>query len=417
MDISSTARTIESCSHDFGCDLLPQVFDAAAIGMALCHFDGRIVEGNAALARLLGYEPSELPGLNPWGLREEDSIPGSRFLDEISSGAREFFALEKSCCRKNSSRFQGRLTVSLARGHEASANLLVVLLEDATDRCRLEQQLRQAEKMELIGRLTAGVAHDFNNLLTGFLLYCDLLLSKLDPSDPLRPHVEEVREAGEQGSSLTQQLLTFARKQAPKARSTPVNQIVASTEHLLRRLIGEHIELLITLDPDAGAVFADPVQLRQVLLNLVLNARDALKAGGRIHVRTQAPPLPENSQASSTSRCSSLIVEDNGCGMTDEVRTHLFEPFFTTKRAGEGVGMGLATIHRIVAEMGGHVEVASAPAEGSRFQVFFPVVFPAQDRRANDCPSNNGRSDSDGINQSHEDAIASQSDSQGDFPC
>ena len=388
----------------------PTLFEAAAIGIALCHFDGRILEGNSTLARLLGYEQRELAGLDPWKFHDGNSSAASRLAD-LLRGVRDSFAVEKNCRRKDASEFNGRLTVSLARNTQHDPAFLIVLLEDITERAQLEQQLRQAEKMEIIGRLTGGIAHDFNNLLTGFLLYCDLLLSKLDPADPLCRHVEDIRQAGEQGSALTKQLLAFARKQAPQPRPTALNLVVSSTETLLRRLIGEHIELVVALDPNAGEVFADSGQLRQVLLNLALNARDALTTGGKITVRTGQTRFSENprvcqacgrimkcriqrgndleSRADSAdsdnapdtaelrSACArpavSLIVEDNGCGMTSETRAHLFEPLFTTKLTGKGTGMGLATVHRIVTELEGQIDVTSEPTRGTRVEVFLPA--------------------------------------------
>jgi len=345
-----------------------QLFEAAGVGIALCHFDGRILEGNAALARLLGYEPEQLTGLDPWQFHSTDAA--SSLLGELLRGERDSFAMEKRC-RKGTAEFWGRLTVSLARNAHRDPAFLVVLLEDATERKRLEEQLRQAEKMELVGRLTGGVAHDFNNLLTGFLLYCDLLLSELEPDHRLRRQVEEIRKAGEQGAALTQQLLAISRKDAASPRLVALNEVVSSSENLLRRLIGEQIELIVDVDPAASLVFADPTQLRQILLNLVLNARDALKQGGKIHVRTRTTRFPIELDVGRRPPAVSLTVEDNGCGMTAETRAHLFEPFYTTKQPGEGTGMGLATVHRIVTEAGGAIEVASEAGRGTRIEVFF----------------------------------------------
>jgi len=367
MEISPSVPTASSLAPDSYRDLrFPQLFEAAALGIALCHFDGRILEGNSALAQLLGCTQAKLAGLDPWKFHEGDAACR---LAGLLRGSSDSFAIEKSCYRGEMSAFSARLTVSLARNPHRAPAFLVVLAEDISDRIHLERQLRQAEKMEIIGRLTSGIAHDFNNLLTGFLLYCDLLLSKLDPADPLRCHVEEIRQAGEQGAALTQQLLSFARKQAPAPRPVPLDWIVSSTENLLRRLLGENIELVISLDPAAGAVFADPAQLRQVLLNLALNARDALRSGGRIHVQTLRTAFPQPSPSPAVS----LIVEDNGCGMSSETRAHLFEPFFTTKKHGDGTGLGLATVHRIVTEAGGTIQVSSELHRGTRIQVFFPA--------------------------------------------
>lgn len=229
--------------------------------------------------------------------------------------------------------------------------------------------------MELVGRLTGSIVHDFNNLLTGFLLYCDLLLSELEPDHRLHRKVEEIRQASDQGAALTRQLLAISRKHVPEPRPVSLNEIVSSAENLLRLLIGEQIELVVVVDSAAKTVLADPAQLRQIVLNLVVNARDAVRPHGKIQVRTQATTFPAGLSAALRPAVS-LIVEDNGCGMPAETRAHLFEPFFTTKQPGEGTGMGLATVHRIVNEAGGAIEVASEPGHGTRIEVLFPAYVP-----------------------------------------
>ena len=306
--------------------------------------------------------------------------------------------------------------------------------------------------MEVIGRLAGGIAHDFNNLLTGILLYCDLLSAGLepcrpesaDPKDPprdgnrnseksglengdfknlvsnfdrqglgsaehewtkhqlisrvLSQHVDEVRMAGEQGAALTQQLLAIARKQAAEPCPLRINEIIASTENLLRRLLGEQVELVVALDPalhhSAGLVLADAPQLRQVLLNLVLNARDAMPQGGKIRLTTRLTEFPSaelpGESPESVSRnpaciaesgasrpAVSLMVTDDGCGMNAEIRARLFEPFFTTKNPGKGTGLGLATVQRIVSETGGRIRVESEEGHGTRIEVLLPVVAPS----------------------------------------
>jgi two-component system, cell cycle sensor histidine kinase and response regulator CckA len=249
-------------------------------------------------------------------------------------------------------------------------------LEDTSARRQMEERLRQAEKMELIGRLTSGVAHDFNNLLTGILLYSDLLLAELSPDSSLHRYVQEVRLACEQGAALTKQLLAVARKQGSEAQAIGINEVVARMENLLRHMIGEQIELVTALDPAAGTVVADATQLRQILLNLVLNARDALACGrvtgGKIRVGTRLSEWPHNVLDDRRELAILLTVEDSGCGMSAEICAHLFEPFFTTKKAGEGTGLGLGTVQRIVGELGGAIEVASAPGSGTRIQIFLP---------------------------------------------
>ena len=367
----------------------PEMFEAAAIGIGICHFDGRIMEANPALGRMLGYEREELAGLDPWKFHDAE-FPGSAqdngcgLLAELMRDERDSFSIDKRHRRKDGSEFWGHLTVSLARGVHGEPAFLVALLEDATERKRVEEDLRQAEKMEVIGRLAGGVAHDFNNLLTGVLLYCDLILAELEPENRLRRHVEEVRMAGEQGAALTHQLLAMARKQTPEPRALPINEIVSSTENLLRRLIGEQIELITALDSSAGWVFGDPGQLRQILMNLVLNARDALGRSangqrGKIRLSTRLTEFMSNVGPAKSQHAASLTVEDNGCGMNAEIRARLFEPFFTTKKVGEGTGMGLATVQQIASESGGWIEVASEPGCGTRIEVFLPALAPIGD--------------------------------------
>lgn len=245
--------------------------------------------------------------------------------------------------------------------------------ENARERKPADDRLRQAEKMELIGRLAAGVAHDFNNLLTGVLLYCDLLLPNLEADEPAHRYVEEIRLASEQGAALTQQLLAVARKQEP-ARASGMNEIVTSSENLLRRLMDERIELITNLDAKAEFPVADGARLRQLVMNLVVNARDALSQGtacsGKIWVSTRVAQWPPELER----KACSLTVEDNGCGMSTETRSHLFEPFFTTKNSGEGTGLGLATVRRIVDELGGSIQISTAAGSGTRVEVLLPAA-------------------------------------------
>jgi PAS domain S-box-containing protein len=415
-------------------DLLFQaMFEGAAIGIGICRLDGRILEANPALSRMLGYSQQELAGsyarelfpelrhdISPGNSSPDECRPDERRVGELMRGERDWFEIDKLCRRKDGGEFWGHLTVSL--GRDARRHFLIAMLADATECKRLEERLGQAEKMEAIGRLAGGIAHDFNNLLTGILLYCDLLIAGLKScgleniglqnvglensrsgnaalgSDGMEAgrlcqHVEEVRMAGEQGAALTRELLAIARKQVAEPRPIQINEVVASSKNLLRRLIGEPIELVVLLDPlldpaldsGAGLVLADPAQLRQVLLNLVLNARDALAQGGTITLSTRAAKFPEastgglssKSEGESRRRAVSLVVRDNGCGMNMETRARLFEPFFTTKKAGQGTGLGLAMVQRIVSEAGGTIKVESDLGRGTSIAVFFPAIAPA----------------------------------------
>jgi two-component system, cell cycle sensor histidine kinase and response regulator CckA len=367
------------------------MFEGAAIGISICNLDGHMLECNPALARMLGYSRHELVGMHPRELHPGDFEQDEILIAQLMSGARDSFELDKRYRRQDGSYIWGHLTVSTVRAADHEPKFLIAMLEDTTERRRVEEQLREAEKMEVIGRLAGGVAHDFNNLLTGILLYCDLLSTALDPDTRLRQHVEEVRMAGEQGAALTQQLLAIARKQVPQPRPILVNEIVASTENLLRRLVGEQIELVTVLGARLGKVLADQAQLRQVLLNLVLNARDAMPHGGRITVRTEAADFPGDSQcgdgrprpsSEAKLRSVSLSVEDTGCGMDAATRARLFEPFFTTKQPGHGTGLGLATVRRIVDESQGVIQVRSEPGHGTRIEVFLPVLQAASEATA-----------------------------------
>jgi PAS domain S-box-containing protein len=345
------------------------VFEAAAIGISTCTLDGRMIESNPAVSKMLGYTAQELAGMHARELHPGDFEQDEALLKELLSGLRDSFDLEKRFRRKDGSYLWGHVTVSLVRNAGGEPAFIIAMLEDIAERKRAEEQLRAAEKMEVIGRLAGGVAHDFNNLLTGILLYCDLVLSGAAPDDRSRPHVEQIRLAGEQGAALTQQLLAFARKQVPQPRTIVLNEVVSSTENLLRRLLGEQIVLATVLGPNLGTVRADPGQLRQVILNLVLNARDAMPHGGRITVSTHAAQLPDASHPA-----AALVVEDTGSGMDAETRAHLFEPFFTTKKAGEGTGLGLATVQRIVNESGGAIQVESEIGRGTRISVLLPAL-------------------------------------------
>ena len=344
------------------------IFEAAAIGIATSTLEGRIIESNPALTRMLGYSQDEFAGMHARELHPGDFEPDEQLLQELMCGERESFELEKRFRRKDGAYVFGHLTVSMVRAADGNPAFLIAMIEDTTARRRAEERLREAEKMEVIGRLAGSVAHDFNNILTGILLYSDLVLSGMPSENPLRSHVEEIRVAGEQGSALTQQLLSIARKQAPQARPVHVNEVLASTQKLLRRLLGEQIELRTVPGSGLGMVIADPAQLRQVILNLTLNARDAMPHGGTITISTHTKSMPTSHEPA-----VSLIVEDNGSGMDAETRAHLFEPFFTTKEAGHGTGLGLATVDRIVKAAGGEIEVDSQIGRGTKIEVFLPL--------------------------------------------
>jgi PAS domain S-box-containing protein len=247
---------------------------------------------------------------------------------------------------------------------------------DITERRRLEAQFFQVQKLEAVGRLASGVAHDFNNLLTAILSFGDLLMEKLSPSDPLREEARGIREAGRRAATLTRQLLTFGRRQAFHPVTLDLNEVVAGMDRLLRRVIGEDLELITVQAPGLGSVRADPGLVEQVLMNLVVNARDAMPHGGRITVETFDAVLGEDRASRrigvDAGDYVALSVSDTGCGMSAEVLSHIFEPFFTTKEKGKGSGLGLSTVYGIVRQAGGDLQVESHPGKGSTFRVYLP---------------------------------------------
>lgn len=247
---------------------------------------------------------------------------------------------------------------------------------DVTAHRQLEEQFRQAQKMDAIGRLAGGVAHDFNNLLTVIGGYATLALESLRADDPLLSPLTEIKNAAERASALTQQLLTFSRKQFTQPRTLALNEIVAHTERMLRRLIGENITLHTVLAPDLWHVQADPNQLEQVLVNLAVNSRDAMPQQGRLTIETANVLLDSHYTSHhvgvEAGEYVMLAVSDTGCGMDSATQARIFEPFFTTKPAGEGTGLGLATVYGIVQQANGHIWVYSEPSHGTTFKVYLP---------------------------------------------
>jgi len=241
-----------------------------------------------------------------------------------------------------------------------------------------EEQLRQAQKLEAVGRLAAGVAHDFNNILTAIAGHSELLLRRLGADDPRRKNAEQIEKAAYRAAALTRQLLTFSRKQVIEPRVLNLNSVILNVEAMLRRLLGEDIEFRMLLDSAAGHIRADPGQIEQVIMNLGVNARDAMPKGGKLTLTTANTTLDKDQLRNVPDLCAGgyvlIAIADTGTGMSDEVKAHLFEPFFTTKPAGRGTGLGLATCFGIVKQNSGYIHVSSELGRGTTFKVYFPQV-------------------------------------------
>jgi PAS domain S-box-containing protein len=349
------------------------VFDTALDAMLITNDEGVYVDANAAACELHGVAREHLVGASP-----EDFLPPDVPRDQW----REMFdALRHSGAAVGEMRIRRLDATERHVEFAARANVVpgrhVWFLRDVTERKRLEHQLLQSQKMETVGRLAGGIAHDFNNLLTAILGYCNLLLEQTS-DDLVSRDVHEIRQAGERAASLTRQLLAFSRKQVLKPQVVDLNVIVRAMHGMLGRVLGEDVELTLLLSEGAGLVKVDPVQVEQVVLNLAVNARDAMPDGGVLTIETRRVDVDREFAASHPTMIVGphvmLAVADSGVGMTDEVRAHIFEPFFTTKGQGKGTGLGLAMVYGIVKQSGGSIWVSSEPNQGATFQIYLPIT-------------------------------------------
>lgn len=361
-------------------ELLRSIMSSVTDAIITTDRTGAIVAANSASARMFDYPPSELLGKNisvllppPFDLRSEGSLAEQSLRSgqtELVGTTRELFPVQKG-----GRTFPAEVTVScfLLNGEPHYTGVI----RDISARRRLEEQLRQSQKMEAIGQLAGGVAHDFNNLLTVINGYSDRLLELLAPGDPLQDVAADIRAAGEKAAELTAQLLAFSRRAIIEPKILDLNQMVQSITRMLRRLIGEDIGLFTQLRPGIPHIRIDPVQLEQVLINLSLNARDAMVQGGRLVISTAVQDLaPGHGQESlevRPGRYVVLSVQDTGMGMTEEAKPRIFEPFFTTKGVGKGSGLGLATVYGIVRQAGGHISFESEFGKGTTFRVLLPA--------------------------------------------
>jgi two-component system cell cycle sensor histidine kinase/response regulator CckA len=333
------------------------------------------LEVNEAAIHHYGYSREEFLTMTIKDIRPPEDVPN--LLVNVSSITPEY---EEAGIWKHSKKDGTLIDVEIT-AHELTfygRPAQMVLAYDVTERKVLEEQLRQSQKLEAVGQLAGGVAHDFNNLLTVITGYSDLSLRRLDKDDPLRSNLEQIKKAGERAASLTRQLLAFSRKQVLQPKVLQLNDIVADVDKMLRRLIGEDIDVLTVLEPGLGQIKADPGQIEQVLLNLAVNARDAMPQGGKLTIETANVYLDNQYVRRHTAiqpgNYVMLAVSDTGCGIDVETQARMFEPFFTTKEQGKGTGLGLSTVYGIVKQSGGHLWVYSEVGKGTTFKIYLPRI-------------------------------------------
>jgi PAS domain S-box-containing protein len=353
--------------------------------------DGRVLMANPALLRMLGYDSwQEVASRNLEHEALEAGYSRGAFREQIE-GQGEVRGLETTWKRRDGSVVFIRESARAIRADDGRVLYYDGTIEDITERRRLEEQFRQAQKMEAVGRLAAGVAHDFNNLLTVVIGYSDLLLQRLSADDGIRRRMEEIKKAGERGSWLTRQLLAFSRKQVLKPQVLDLNSLLTNVDQMLRRVIGEDIELVTHVPPGLGCVKADPGQIEQVIMNLAVNARDAMPRGGQLTLEAANAELDSSYARRHESVLPGhyvmLAMSDTGIGMDAETQAHVFEPFFTTKEPGRGTGLGLSTVYGIVKQSGGSIWVYSEPGKGTTFKVYLPRIDQAAEAITSDEPS------------------------------
>ncbi|HSV95645.1 MAG TPA: response regulator [Spirochaetota bacterium] len=349
-------------------------FEEDLTGDFITDGNGTIVTCNPAFARIFGFSSTDETIGTGFPLLFPSVTDWEGFIRSIREN-RMLVYHERELCRTDGSPVY---IVANATGIFDGGDLVEIrgYIFDETHRKRLEQQFLQAQKMEAVGRLAGGIAHDFNNLLTVINGYSEFILSQVPAGNPFIREIEEINRAGERAAHLTRQLLAFSRKQVMRPRVVDLNTIVTNIESMLRRLIGEHIELKSRLGEDLWKIEVDPGQIEQVIMNLTVNARDAMPGGGNLLIETAncavpfAPPgcPPEMRQGDYVR----LAISDTGHGFDNETRSHIFEPFFTTKAPGEGTGLGLPTVYGIIAQSDGHIDVHSEPGKGSVFTIFLP---------------------------------------------
>ncbi len=364
-------------------ELLNPILQAAALnsaanGIVITDCDGRIVWVNPAFTTLTGYKAEEVLGKTPRVLRstKHDQSFYENLWSTIVAG--RVWHGEITNHRKDGGEYTEEMTIAPVRAQGDQITHFIAIKQDISQRKRLEEQLYRTQKLDAVGRLAGGMAHDFNNALTVIIGLSELVQESLEAHDPILGRMLAIRQAAAHAAELTRRLLAFSRRQVLQPRILSVNDLVAGMQEMLRRLIGEHIQLTSAFSALRPNIKADPGQLEQVLMNLAVNARDAMPKGGRLTIETANVELDEaycvEHGPAKPGQYVMLTVSDTGCGMDSETLSRVYEPFFTTKRQGEGTGLGLSMVYGIVKGSEGYIWAYSEPGRGSTFKLYFPEV-------------------------------------------
>jgi PAS domain S-box-containing protein len=394
-DVTASRRAQEALQRQSA--FLRQVIDMNPNLIFAKDREGRFTLVNQTTADIYGAPVEEIVGKSDADFNANNQeVRHFRRIDlEVMETRREYFIAEEMITDHRGKLHWLQTVKRPLVDEDGVVRQLLGVATDVTERKQLEEQLRQSQKMEAIGRLAGGIAHDFNNLLMTIYGCCAMSFLHLPPGSPARRYVEEIEKAGERGAALIRQLLTFGRRQVLQVKPLDLNLVLTDMEGMIKRLVGEHIQVMVTPGTELGFVMADPGQIEQMLLNLVVNAKDAMPEGGRLLIQSQN--INRSSGHSSAGLQRKLLpyvlltVSDNGQGIDPTIRPHIFEPFFTTKERGKGTGLGLATVYSIVEQSGGKIDVESQVGKGTTFRIFFPCVdqlinIPASPARINILP-------------------------------